>query len=223
MILRRAVAHVRDQDWTSIVVELVIVVLGVFLGLQANLWNEARVDAARREQIIDGLVTNLDDAVVVQDQFVAAIDSGLSGWQAAYERGERPAPFYFRIPGSDTGPDVWSMFEQMQLTDLFDPVTLFDLSFFYSELDGVGRKYIRYVTFVENEVLPGVIRGKDSFYDGDGRLRPEFQANMDRLRDYEHETRRMTAWARCLVYRLEADRTFEQTCLRAGFRLEGME
>ena len=137
--------------------------------------------------------------------------------------GKKPPPYYYRIDGSDTAPDVWSTFEQMQLTDLFDPVTLFDLMFFYSELDGIGRKYVRYVTFVEDEILPGLIGGNDGFYDADGRLRPIYRANMDRLRDYEHETRRMTAWARCLVYRLEASRTFEQTCRRADFRLDGMD
>jgi len=111
---------------------------------------------------------------------------------------------------------------QMQLTDLFDPVTLFDLMFFYSEVDGVGRKYIRYVTFVEDQVLPGIIRDDDIFYGADGQLKPEFRANMNRLRDYQQETLRLTIWADCLVYRLNANRTFDQTCLRANYGLDGM-
>lgn len=90
----------------------------------------------------------------------------------------------------------------MQLTDLFDPVTLFDLAFFYSELDGVGRKYIRYVAFVEDKLLPGTIGGEAAFYAPGGSLLPEFRANMDRLRDFQAETERQTTWARCLVYRL---------------------
>jgi hypothetical protein len=111
----------------------------------------------------------------------------------------------------------------MQLTDLFDPVTLFDLTYFYSEVDGVGRKYVRYVTVVEDEILPGLIGGEDSFYDSDGRLRPRYCANMDRLREYQHETGWLSAWAECLVYRLEARRTFEQNCRRADYRLDGMK
>ena len=110
----------------------------------------------------------------------------------------------------------------MQLTDLFDPVTLFDLMFFYSEFDGVGRKYIRYVTFVEDQVLPGIIRDDDIFYGVDAQLKSEFQANMDRLRDYQQETLRLIKWADCLVYRLKANRTFEQTCIRANYGLDGM-
>ncbi len=221
MRLRRILEHIRDQNWTAVGIDFVIVVVGVFLGIQIGNWNEARIDAQRREQIVDALVTNLSDAIAVQERFVAEIERGLSEWEAAFARGERPAPFYYRIDGSDTAPDTWSTFEQMELTDLFDPVTLFDLTFFYSELDGVGRKYVRYVTFVEDEVLPALIAGAETFYDGDGRLRPRFRASMDRLRDYQQETRRLTQWAECLVYRLDADRTFEENCRRAGFQLDG--
>ena len=222
MILSRVIQHVRDQNWTAIAIDFVIVVAGVFVGLQVNTWNEARVEATRRQQSIDALVTNLEDAIQVQHRFIAAIDAGLSEWEAAEARGEKPTPFYYRIEGSDTPPDVWSTFEQMELTDLFDPVTLFDLTFFYSEADGIGQKYVRYVAFVEDEVLPGEIQGEEAFYDADGRLRPAFRANMDRLRDYRNEAKGLIAWAGCLVYRLEADRTFEQNCRRAGYHLDGM-
>lgn len=110
----------------------------------------------------------------------------------------------------------------MQLADLFDPVTLFDLTYFYSELDGIGRKYVRYVTFVEDEILPGVIAGEGVFYDANGRMKSRFRANMDRLREYQRDNMLMTRWAECLVYRLEAERTFEQNCRRAGYLLDGM-
>lgn len=222
MILRRVIAHVREQNWTAIAIDFVIVVTGVFVGLQVNLWNEARIEAHRRQQIVDALVTNLEDAVAVQQRFIAEIDTGLAAWEAASAGGAAPAPFYYRIQGSDTAPDVWSTFEQMGLTDLFDPVTLFDLTFFYSERDGLGRKYVRYVTFVESEVLPGLIQGSKAFYGADGRLLPAHQANMDRLREFRHDTERMTQWASCLVHRLRADRTFASSCGRANFQLPGM-
>lgn len=44
MLLRRVIAHVRQQDWTVIGIDFLIVVLGVFLGLQVNNWNEARIE-----------------------------------------------------------------------------------------------------------------------------------------------------------------------------------
>jgi hypothetical protein len=42
MILRRITANFRRQDWSAVVVELLIVELGVFIGVQASNWNEQR-------------------------------------------------------------------------------------------------------------------------------------------------------------------------------------
>ncbi|MEJ2535331.1 MAG: hypothetical protein P8008_07710 [Gammaproteobacteria bacterium] len=44
MILRRFTEALRRQDWTTIGVELVMVVLGIFLGIEAANWNEDRRD-----------------------------------------------------------------------------------------------------------------------------------------------------------------------------------
>jgi hypothetical protein len=44
MILRRINAHLRKQEWTAIGIDFVIVVVGVFLGLQVSNWNEATAD-----------------------------------------------------------------------------------------------------------------------------------------------------------------------------------
>ncbi len=38
-ILRRAIRNLQAQDWTAVLVELVVVVLGVFIGVQASNWN----------------------------------------------------------------------------------------------------------------------------------------------------------------------------------------
>jgi hypothetical protein len=222
MILRRIVESIRSQSWAVAFMELFIVVVGVFIGLQVDTWNDTRLEEERREQIMGTLATSLGDTRGVQERVIAEIEFGLASWESAVADGGRPPPFVFRHEGSDTAPDIWSTIEQMQLTDLFDPVTLFDLTFYFSELDGVGRKYIRYVTFVENEVLPGMISDQDVFYDKKGRLNAKFQANMDRLREHIQENHRLIAWADCLVYRLEAKRTFEQSCLRVDHQLEGM-
>lgn len=47
MILRRVVQHVRDQNWTAIAIEFVIVVTGVFIGIQVSNWNATQVEHAR--------------------------------------------------------------------------------------------------------------------------------------------------------------------------------
>lgn len=42
MILRRVIAHFRNQEWTAIALDFVIVVVGVFVGIQVSNWNEER-------------------------------------------------------------------------------------------------------------------------------------------------------------------------------------
>jgi hypothetical protein len=46
MILRKLAEAIRKQNWFTVVLEILIVVIGIFLGLQANDWNQARQDRA---------------------------------------------------------------------------------------------------------------------------------------------------------------------------------
>ena len=217
MILRRIKEHVKAQNWTAVALDFVIVVVGVFMGIQLGNWNEARAAEARKSEIIAALITDLKDAIYVHERKQApAINKGLAKWEAARARGEHPAPFYFRIEGSDTAPDTWNVLQQMEVAGLFDPVTIFDLNYYYSELDGVGRKYLRYIRFVEDEILPHENRNPLYFYTPDRMLlKPEYQASMDRLREHRSEILRLSVWAACLTERLEAEVRPKQTCLRS--------
>ena len=42
MILRRFSQALREQNWTAIVIEFVLLVVGVFLGIQVSNWNTER-------------------------------------------------------------------------------------------------------------------------------------------------------------------------------------
>ena len=42
MILRRLTTALRKQDWFTVVIETLIVVMGVYLGIQLGNWNAAR-------------------------------------------------------------------------------------------------------------------------------------------------------------------------------------
>ncbi|MBP8081362.1 MAG: hypothetical protein KAY12_04310 [Arenimonas sp.] len=55
MILRRLAEHLRHQHWTAIGIELAIVVLGVFIGMQVSNWNEERRDRALERQYLERL------------------------------------------------------------------------------------------------------------------------------------------------------------------------
>ena len=42
MILRRLTQSLKEQNWTAIVIEFVLLVIGVFLGIQVGNWNQER-------------------------------------------------------------------------------------------------------------------------------------------------------------------------------------
>ncbi len=47
MILRRLLENLKQQHWTGVAIELVIVVLGVFIGMQVSNWNAERETSQR--------------------------------------------------------------------------------------------------------------------------------------------------------------------------------
>ena len=59
MILRRLTDAFRKQDWFTVAVETLIVVLGVFLGIQLGNWNEARVEKHLSRTYVDRLINEL--------------------------------------------------------------------------------------------------------------------------------------------------------------------
>jgi hypothetical protein len=58
--LRRIIAHFRRQEWTAIWIDFVIVVVGVFIGIQVSNWNAARVDEGRARAYLERIVADLD-------------------------------------------------------------------------------------------------------------------------------------------------------------------
>ncbi len=53
MLLRRVIEHVRTQNWTAVGLDFVIVVVGVFIGIQVSNWNDARADERRARDYLE--------------------------------------------------------------------------------------------------------------------------------------------------------------------------
>ncbi len=68
MILRRIIEHVREQNWTAIAIEFVLLVLGVFLGIQVANWNEARLESQRADGFLERLSGDLDQELIEIDK-----------------------------------------------------------------------------------------------------------------------------------------------------------
>lgn len=70
MVINRIVRALLKQEWATVTIETLVVLFGVFLGLQANNWNEDRVHRERERQLIARMA---DDFTVIQD----SIDTGI--------------------------------------------------------------------------------------------------------------------------------------------------
>lgn len=82
MILRRVIGHFRQQEWTAIAIDFVIVVIGVFVGLQVNNWNEARADRVREAAQVAGLAQDIraDIADIDEINRVSALRMAAMGY-----------------------------------------------------------------------------------------------------------------------------------------------
>ncbi len=69
MIMRRLAQRLKEQDWTAIAIEFVLLVLGVFLGIQVANWNEARQEHAREAGFLARLLRDFEsiDARLTQN------------------------------------------------------------------------------------------------------------------------------------------------------------
>jgi hypothetical protein len=59
MILRRVIGHFKHQEWTAIGIDFVIVVLGVFVGIQVSNWNQQRAEDVRAQAYLVRVNGNL--------------------------------------------------------------------------------------------------------------------------------------------------------------------
>ena len=80
MMLRRFAENLREQNWTAIIIEFLLLVIGVFLGIQVANWNEARVDRERERvflgQLRDEIAENARSIRHQLDYQQQVVDSG---------------------------------------------------------------------------------------------------------------------------------------------------
>lgn len=60
MILRSVTRHVRDQNWFAVGIDFLIVIVGVFIGIQVANWNDARIDAGRAVAYLERINLDVD-------------------------------------------------------------------------------------------------------------------------------------------------------------------
>jgi len=81
MALRSLAVRLRQQDWTAVTIEILIVIVGVFVGLQVSNWNDERKENARgREYLLrlhDELLQDADGLTLISRFWKQVADSGV--------------------------------------------------------------------------------------------------------------------------------------------------
>lgn len=79
MILRRIIEHVKAQNWFAVGLDFVIVVFGVFVGLQVNNWNEARAERAKEYGYLVRLHEDLTRSISTIERTVGMLERQAAG------------------------------------------------------------------------------------------------------------------------------------------------
>lgn len=115
MLLRSINKHVTDQNWFAVFLDLVIVVIGVFIGIEVSNWNAERAGEEKAQVLVDRLYDDLSNdnevsnalrnyQIVVKNYAITAIDGfnqdkSVSDEQfviAAYQASQISAPWSYR-------------------------------------------------------------------------------------------------------------------------------
>jgi len=90
MILRRFMKHVTDQNWFAVGLDVIVVIVGIFLGLQVQEWSEGRVDREEEKRVVGFMISDMektlsyldnrnalyDDQIILTDKAVEILEIG---------------------------------------------------------------------------------------------------------------------------------------------------
>lgn len=133
MIFKRFAANLRAQNWFAITVELLIVVVGVFIGTWVANWNEERLERAETARMLDELVPQLQRLAGMFESFEQYFrttkdygDVAFAGWAGDTSVSDRDfvigAYQASQITTSGINNNSWAaIFGSERLRDLDDP------------------------------------------------------------------------------------------------------
>jgi len=81
MLLRRVMRHFRDQNWLAVGLDFLIVVVGVFIGIQVSNWNAQRLEDRQEARLIQRLVVDFERISVDAQQSLTFHKDRLADFQ----------------------------------------------------------------------------------------------------------------------------------------------
>ncbi len=69
MILRRFMKHTTDQNWFAVGLDIIVVITGIFLGMQATEWNEERKTRLKEAVYVGQFQADLETSITLGEEF----------------------------------------------------------------------------------------------------------------------------------------------------------
>lgn len=178
MILRRLSANLRGQNWTGVAIELAIVMVGVFIGIQAANWNQARQERNETKALLSqlqlelgafsDLLDGIDDYYATTRRFAKTAEDGWSGDPRVTDREFVIAAYQAsQVTAASNNAAVWAQIfgaeelrkiEDLEIRTKLAGVMTFDNSLV--NLAAVATPYREQVRKVIPDVLQNAIREK---------------------------------------------------------------
>lgn len=178
MIMRRLADHLRAQNWTNVAIELAIVIVGVFIGIQAANWNQARQEANETSRLLSqvavelrafsDLLDRIDDYYATTRRFAQIAEDGWSGDPGVTDREFVIAAYQAsQVTAAGNNAAVWAqIFGADQLRNIEDlsirrklaGIMTFDNSLV--NLAAVATPYRQQVRKVIPDILQDAIRSR---------------------------------------------------------------
>jgi len=132
MLLRRVMKHVRDQNWLAVGIDFLIVVTGVFIGIQVANWNNERSDRALERILVESLQRDFQQILLNDSEryeLTVAAPEAIGGLIDAIRAGQEPERdvvwpgleaalvVYAVTPGSSTYGELMSTGRLSRLTN----------------------------------------------------------------------------------------------------------
>ncbi len=164
--------------------EIVIIFIGVTAAFALEAARQERSDAAYRKSMIAALIPTLDDIEIHNRNVIAGAATNIVAFDAALARGERPKlPIYREVGGERPPVRAWDGIVATGVSKSLPPDVYFELMQFYNRLESAGERYIRYVQTTEQQIYPLGPEQHGIYDPASGKLKPQYAAYVDRLRE----------------------------------------
>ncbi len=70
MLLRRVMRHVSDQNWLAVFIDFLIVVVGIFVGLQVQSWSINRAELKQERVYLERILADVERSIAVNEFIV---------------------------------------------------------------------------------------------------------------------------------------------------------